>query len=431
MKKAITALGIGAVAIAVNSVDASALQKGVVTASALNIRSNPSMGSNKVGLAYRGSSVEILSQSKGWYNVKLSNGIVGWASSQYISTDSAAGGNTGSNSGSSNNGGENAQSGNGKVSVSSRLNVRSGAGTSFGVVGKASNGEVVQLLASTNGWYKIKQANGVVGWVSSQYIVKTNESIGGGNNSNTGSNNNGDKGNSGSTNVEGTKGKIRSGIRLNVRSGAGTSYSVVGKLNGGDVVQLIEKSGGWYKIKMLSGNTGWISADYVSSTNDSLYESGNSGSNNNGNNNNGNTGNTGGNSGGQTNPSYGNGSKVVDYAYTLIGIPYKWGATGPSSFDCSGFTQYVYKNATGVTIPRVSRSQASTGSPVSMGNYAAGDLVYFDTDGDGVTNHVGIYVGNSKFIHCSGTQTNPNKVKVDSLSGSYWSKALLGARRIV
>lgn len=65
------------------------------------------------------------------------------------------------------------------------------------------------------------------------------------------------------------------------------------------------------------------------------------------------------------------------------------------------------------------------------GNYAPGDLVYFDTDGDGTTNHVGIYVGNSKFIHCSGTQTNPNKVKVDNLTSSYWSKVLLGARRFV
>jgi cell wall-associated NlpC family hydrolase len=423
LKKAITALGIGAVAIAVNTVDASALQKGVVTAGALNIRSNPSIDSAKVGLAYKGASVEILDKSNGWYKVKVSNSLVGWGSAQYISLDSSAGSNSGSSSGSSNNGGSTAQSGNGKVAVGSRLNVRSGPGTNYGIVGKANNGEVLQLLELSNGWYKVKLSNGTVGWVTSQYIVKTNESVGSGSNS-------GDKGNSGSTNVQGKKGKIRSGIRLNVRSGAGTGYSVVGKLNGGDVVQLLELKSGWYKVKMQNGTTGWVSGDYVSETNESPNEGGSNGSGNNNNNNNNGNGNNGGTSGGQT-PSYGNGAKVVDFAYTLIGIPYQWGANGPNSFDCSGFTKYVYEKSVGVSIPRVSKAQASYGSPVSMGNYAQGDLVYFDTDGDGVTNHVGIYLGNSKFIHCSGTQTNPNKVKVDSLTGSYWSKALLGARRII
>ncbi len=424
MKKALTALGIGAVAIAVNTVDASALQKGVVTASALNIRSNPSTNSKKIGLAYKGSSVEIIEKSNGWFKVKVSS-TVGWASAQYISLNSTGGSNTGS--GSSNNGGSSTQSGNGKVSVGTRLNVRSGPGTNYGIVGKANNGEVFQLLELSNGWYKVKLSNGAVGWVTSQYIVKTSENVGSGSNSGS---NSGDKGNSGSTNVEGTKGKIRSGIRLNVRSGAGTSYSVVGKLNGGDVVKLLELKNGWYKVQMLSGSTGWVSGDYVSNTNDALYESGSSGSGSNNNNNNNGSSNNGGSSGGQT-PSYGNGAKVVDFAYTLIGIPYQWGANGPNSFDCSGFTKYVYEKSAGISIPRVSKSQAAYGSPVSMGNYAQGDLVYFDTDGDGITNHVGIYVGNSKFIHCSGTQTNPNKVKVDSLTGSYWSKALLGARRII
>ncbi|MFH5836027.1 NlpC/P60 family protein [Proteiniclasticum sp. C24MP] len=89
------------------------------------------------------------------------------------------------------------------------------------------------------------------------------------------------------------------------------------------------------------------------------------------------------------------GQAVLDYAYRFLGTPYVWGGTTPSGFDCSGFTQYVYKHF-GVNLPRVSRSQASYGTKVSYSNLQAGDLVFFGTSG---VSHVGIYIGGGNMIH--------------------------------
>jgi len=128
-----------------------------------------------------------------------------------------------------------------------------------------------------------------------------------------------------------------------------------------------------------------------------------------------------------TTPVKANGS-VATVAQSLLGIKYSWGGTTTSGFDCSGFTQYVYKKALGINIPRVSRAQASAGREVGVSNAVAGDLLYFDTMGAGTTSHVGIYLGNGKFIHASGTASNPEYVKISNLSES-WVK-VLGARRL-
>ena len=89
------------------------------------------------------------------------------------------------------------------------------------------------------------------------------------------------------------------------------------------------------------------------------------------------------------------GQAVLDYAYRFLGTPYVWGGTTPSGFDCSGFTQYVYKHF-GVNLPRVSRAQGTYGTKVSYSNLQAGDLVFF---GSGGISHVGIYIGGGNMIH--------------------------------
>lgn len=101
---------------------------------------------------------------------------------------------------------------------------------------------------------------------------------------------------------------------------------------------------------------------------------------------------------------------VVAYASKFRGRPYVWGANGPNSFDCSGFTKYVYAHF-GVGLPRVSRDQATAGQYVSRSNLQAGDLVFF---GRGTIHHVGIYVGNNSYIHAPRTG---DVVKISSLSG--------------
>lgn len=111
------------------------------------------------------------------------------------------------------------------------------------------------------------------------------------------------------------------------------------------------------------------------------------------------------------------GNAIVDFAYTLLGKPYVYGATGPNSFDCSGFTSYVYRHAAGVDITRTTWSQYDEGASVSYSDLQLGDLVF--TYG---LDHVGIYVGGGQYIHAP----QPGEgVKVSPIQGFY------GARRIL
>lgn len=113
------------------------------------------------------------------------------------------------------------------------------------------------------------------------------------------------------------------------------------------------------------------------------------------------------------------GSQVVATAKQYLGCKYVYGGTTPSGFDCSGFTQYVYKQH-GVTLNRTSDAQASNGTAVSKSNLQPGDLVIF-------TGHVGIYIGNNQFIHAANSQKG---VITTSMSDSYYVKNYKTARRI-
>ncbi|PKQ15461.1 MAG: hypothetical protein CVT67_09460 [Actinobacteria bacterium HGW-Actinobacteria-7] len=92
-------------------------------------------------------------------------------------------------------------------------------------------------------------------------------------------------------------------------------------------------------------------------------------------------------------------SEIVPYARHFLGVPYQWGGTSPSGFDCSGFTSYVYRHAAGVTIPRTSSAQSRYGQPVSRSDLQPGDLVFFGSP----VHHVGIYVGGGMMIHAPHT----------------------------
>ncbi|WP_300382206.1 C40 family peptidase [Clostridium sp.] len=113
----------------------------------------------------------------------------------------------------------------------------------------------------------------------------------------------------------------------------------------------------------------------------------------------------------------GSGNSIVNYAYQFIGTPYVYGATGPSTFDCSGFTSYVFKNSAGVDISRTTYSQLGVGTPVSYNELQAGDLVF--TYGQ---EHVGIYIGNGQYIHAP----QPGEsVKVSPVSSFYAGRRVL------
>lgn len=120
-------------------------------------------------------------------------------------------------------------------------------------------------------------------------------------------------------------------------------------------------------------------------------------------------------------PSYSS-SAVLNEAYKYIGVPYVWGGSTPNGFDCSGFTQYVFGKV-GVSLPRVSREQAKTGTYVPISQAQPGDLLYF---GNSSVSHVAIYVGNNMMIHAPA----PGKaIKVQDMTWHLKHYRILGARR--
>lgn len=112
-------------------------------------------------------------------------------------------------------------------------------------------------------------------------------------------------------------------------------------------------------------------------------------------------------------------------AERFVGIPYRWGGdTVVDGMDCSGFVRAVY-NLCGVNIPRTSREQFHVGDDVGRNNLKDGDLVFFGSSADSI-NHVGIYVGDGKFVHAP---RRGDDIKISALEESYFSRRFIGARR--
>lgn len=116
-------------------------------------------------------------------------------------------------------------------------------------------------------------------------------------------------------------------------------------------------------------------------------------------------------------------SELTSVAYKYIGVPYVYGGTTARGLDCSGFTSIVF-NSLGHDLNRTTTAQYKQGSAVSKASLKSGDLVFFNTTGS--VSHVGIYLGNNKFIH-AGTSTG---VTVAKLNSSYWAKRYVGAKRV-
>ena len=214
---------------------------------------------------------------------------------------------------------------------------------------------------------------------------------------------------------------------VNVRSAASQEASVVTQLSINTQVTVISEQNGWAEVTFNGGN-GYIASNLLSETisqtsrgsstprtgitDTTDKQTDNSSTNNNQ----------------ESNDSSSNvstsskGADVLAYAMQFVGYPYVYGGSSTSGFDCSGFTQYVYKHF-GVTLNRTAAAQNSNGTAVSRSNLQPGDLVMFGSP----INHVGIYAGGGRIVHAA----NPSRgVTTDTINSGYYNTNYVCARRI-
>jgi cell wall-associated NlpC family hydrolase len=118
---------------------------------------------------------------------------------------------------------------------------------------------------------------------------------------------------------------------------------------------------------------------------------------------------------------------LIDNAMQLIGVRYRWGGNTPQSgLDCSGFVRYVFNDTFGFLLPRKSSQMSKVGLVVGKEELRPGDLVFFNTMRHAFS-HVGIYVGDNKFIHAP---SKGKSIRVDDMTKVYWEKRYNGARRM-
>ena len=115
---------------------------------------------------------------------------------------------------------------------------------------------------------------------------------------------------------------------------------------------------------------------------------------------------------------------ATEVATSMIGKPYRYGGSTPQGFDCSGLVYFSFQRA-GIKVPRSTERLRKQGQPVAAARAARGDLVFFNQEGRN-SSHVGIYLGNNRFVHAP---SSGKRVRVDSLTDPYWQKHWVGVRR--
>jgi len=116
--------------------------------------------------------------------------------------------------------------------------------------------------------------------------------------------------------------------------------------------------------------------------------------------------------------------EASEIAASMVGKPYRYGGNTPQGFDCSGLVYFSFKRA-GMHVPRSTKTQRGKSQKVSVSGLARGDLLFFNQDGK-YSSHVGIYIGDKRFVHAP---SSGKRVRVDSLTETYWQKHLVDTRR--
>lgn len=356
----------------------------------LRVRAKMSTGAEVIDMLPDGKAVEVVKDAgDGWYQIRIGD-TLGYVSSAYLEVDGKLSG-TQDDEPEREDAPETSETPSAiaagsyvKVTAAS-LNLRSGPGESNSRVGALAQGRIVKVLAVEGEWYKVDG-----GYICARYTTLAGE-----------------------TETESVDLYLKvATASLNIRSGPGTSYDKVGSLSEGKVVKATGSRDGWYKI-----DKGFISADYVKKTDKPTSSSSSSSS-----------------SSASAEPCSvapsTTGEAMAQLALQYVGYSYVYGGSKPSTgFDCSGLVQYVCAQY-GYSINRTASDQLKNGVSVSKSELAPGDLVFFKKPGVKTSKpvtHVGMYIGDGKFVHASDYDTG---VKISKLTDSYYTAGYVGARRI-
>ncbi|MFK4290867.1 SH3 domain-containing protein [Bacillus sp. RC250] len=367
-----------------------------VNVSSLRVRTGPSTSHPTVGSVKQGQVVQVVGEVQDWFKINYA-GQTAYLSKDYVTKGGSNENVTQGNNQEQNNNGT-VQTGGTYVVNATSLRVRTGPAAYHSVIGGVLNGTTLNVVGSENGWFKVNY-QGKTGYVSSEFVKFV-------------------KG--GTATPEQPKQPDQGAIgdyyinasALNVRSGEGTNYRIIGALPQGQKVQVISENSGWSKIN-YNGQTGYIGTRFLSKTpvggavDNKPNDNQNNNQNNNNNNNNNNTNNSG------------DSSSLLAYAKSMQGVPYVWGGTSANGVDCSGYIYHVFKKF-GHNISRQSvagywSSLPQTSSP------QPGDLIYFKDTYKAGPSHMGIYLGGGSFI-----QSGDKGVAIASLNNSYWKSHFLG-----
>lgn len=297
-------------------------------------------------------------------------------------------------------------------------------------IGDAKTSDIVLVLAEASGWSYV-QTDEISGWVRSNSLedAKTTTQV------------NSKPADSSTSQKEDNKTEKIGYIseeEVNMRKGAGTNYAIIKTLKLNTQVTILGEQGKWYKVK-VGNDAGYISKDYVSDkakvTNRSLTESRENKEEEKKAESTKNTNTTVADKTAENNASTTSnsikGADVVSYAKKYLGHKYVWGGDGSNgTFDCSGFTMYVYKHF-GVSLPHYTVSQYNSGKGkkiTKQSDLKMGDIVYLTDYVTGAPcGHCGIYISDGKFIHADSTVM---KVNISDLNGMYKGR-FCGALRII
>ncbi|EJR58379.1 hypothetical protein IIO_04401 [Bacillus cereus VD115] len=370
-----------------------------VNVSSLRVRTGPSTSHTTVASITKGQVVQVVGEVQDWFKINYA-GQAAYISKDYVTKGgSNENGSQGNNQNNNQNNNVTVQTGGTYVVNATSLRVRTGPAAYHSVIGGVLNGTTLNVVGSEGSWFKVNY-QGKTGFVSGEFVKFV-------------------KGGTATPEQPKQPEKPNQGAigdyyinasALNVRSGEGTNYRIIGALSQGQKVQVISENSGWSKIN-YNGQNGYIGTRFLSKTPVGGAVDKPNNNNNNQNNNNQNNNNTGNNSGDT--------SSLLAYAKSMQGVPYVWGGTSANGVDCSGYIYHVFKKF-GHNISRQSvagywSSLPKTSSP------QPGDLIYFQNTYKAGPSHMGIYLGGGSFI-----QSGDKGVAIASLSNSYWKSHFLG-----